>query len=286
MKWKDNRYEVQSWLERIAWRNLANTRYGTSLEHEEIPGWVHDRPLLRTAYIVDLLAFVHAERLALDVTAALIPMAPDITAKQFLATQVLDEARHYEVFSQRLRMLGIGPEEEVQIFSAFESPRFQVFADRVQEQLDKKDFIGAVIAVNFVLEGLAKPLYDFETRYWSVADPGFSEIIRGAFADEVQHGNFGELALLHSISSSAEQRNRCRSLVTDFKRLVADIFEESRSKYSTVYQAAAVESKELFQEIDIFRDTPFFSLSANEQIGIVAQRVEEEFARRCMRVGL
>lgn len=285
MEWKDTRYEVQSWLQRIAWRNLENTEYGVSPGHREIPGWVHDRPLLRTAYIVDLLAFVHAEKLALDVSGALIPLATDITAKQFLATQVMDEARHYEVFSKRLRQVGIGPEEEL-VFQAFESPRFQLFADKVREQVDRKDFIATVIALNFVLEGLAKPLYDFETRYWSMADPGFSEIIVGAFADEVQHGNFGELAVKSAVVMNVEARNRCRALVHDFKRLVGDVFEESRSKYSTMYQSAALESRELFSDIQIFPGKSFFSLTADDQIQYVAHRVDEEFARRCARVGL
>jgi 1,2-phenylacetyl-CoA epoxidase catalytic subunit len=286
IEWNDKRYEVQSWLERIAWRNLDNTQYGMSPQHAAAPEWIHESPLLKTACTVDLLAFVHAERLALDVSAALLPMAPDMSAKRFLATQVMDEARHYEVFSQRLRTLGIGEEEEQIVFSAFESPRFQRFADTVMEQVDRKDFIAAVIALNFVLEGLAKPLYDFETRYWSAADPGFSEIIRGAFADEVQHGNFGELAVKAAVGASADQRNRCRALVRDFKMLVGDIFEESRAKYGTMYQSAALENRELFEGIMIFQEKPFFSLTADEQIQQVGLRVETEFVRRCERVGL
>jgi hypothetical protein len=50
---------------------------------------------------------VAGERCALAASAGLIGCAPDEPSKRFLATQTLDEARHVEIFSQRLFDLGV-----------------------------------------------------------------------------------------------------------------------------------------------------------------------------------
>jgi len=44
--------------------------------------------------------------------------------------------------------------------------------------------------MNVILEGLAYPIYRYETKYWSRLDPGLSGLIADAFHDEVQHVNF------------------------------------------------------------------------------------------------
>jgi hypothetical protein len=54
---------------------------------------------------------VAGERCALAASAGPIGCAPDEPSKRFLATQTLDEARHVEIFSQRLYDLGVKKEE-------------------------------------------------------------------------------------------------------------------------------------------------------------------------------
>jgi len=53
-------------------------------------------------YTIDLCTFIHGERISLEVVSTAIGFAPSEECAIFLATQSLDEARHLEVFTQRL----------------------------------------------------------------------------------------------------------------------------------------------------------------------------------------
>jgi len=46
--------------------------------------------------------FMHGEQAALICTAKIVQTVPDIDAKYYAATQVIDEARHVEVYSRYL----------------------------------------------------------------------------------------------------------------------------------------------------------------------------------------
>ena len=64
-------------------------------------------PLLREQAIRTTVQLVVGERCALAASSGLVNAAPDEASKRFLATQTLDEARHVEIFTQRLYDLGV-----------------------------------------------------------------------------------------------------------------------------------------------------------------------------------
>src|SRR5262249_21555997 len=147
------------------------------------------------------------------------------SSQVFLATQAVDEARHYEVFCHRLTDFGVPPEHRERLMTHVTTPNMRKFYDLIIEQVDKKNFITAMLAHNIILEGMAYPIYRYEAKYWSRLDPGLSQIIRGTFADEVHHVGFGEAIMRQHIGQSSSIKNTIRRLERDFHLLMTEVFE-------------------------------------------------------------
>jgi hypothetical protein len=106
-------YDVQHWR-MVTGRYLDGTTYGYD---PELPPLTqeHFREMPSAAYhaVVGAVAGgLAGERIAFECSAALCAYAPDDNARMFLATQVIDEARHVEVFTHRLKMLVHGDLDE------------------------------------------------------------------------------------------------------------------------------------------------------------------------------
>jgi hypothetical protein len=286
LNWSGDRHEIEYWLKRTAWRNLKDTVYGIKKGLEEVPHLIHDDPMLRMAYIIDLSTFVHAEKLALEAVAASIPFAENEECQMFLATQVMDEARHYEVFKHRLKDLGLTNEEITKVLANFNTKSFKKFESMVWEQIDKKDLLGSTIALNIMLEGLAHPVYRYEMKYWARLDPGMSNLIKGALQDEVQHANFGEVYAKRMIECSSEARNKARRLFGEFKIVVDELFDESRKNYVRLYQEVANNHMDLMRDLEIFPGIFMGHTTEEEQSRQLKMETQKEFDDRIKAVGI
>ena len=99
-------YSIQYWLESAPQGYLMGTDYGHRPSEKEPEGLLLD-DALREQAIRTGVQLVVGERCALAASSGLINAAPDEASKRFLATQTLDEARHVEIFTQRLYDLGV-----------------------------------------------------------------------------------------------------------------------------------------------------------------------------------
>src|SRR3990172_1196773 len=152
-------YSIQNWLESCPQGYLENTEYGHQCgEHE--PEALLGNPVLQEESIRTTVQLVVGERCALAASAGLINATPDEASKRFLATQTLDEARHVEIFTQRLYDLGVprnGLEDAIQRYA---NPNLVRFAEILLEKVDKKDFVAGVVGQNIVLEGMAFTVFE------------------------------------------------------------------------------------------------------------------------------
>jgi hypothetical protein len=135
---------------------------------------------------------VVGERCALAASSGLINAAPDEASKRFLATQTLDEARHVEIFTQRLFDLGVKKAELEDVIKAYASPHLIAFAGVLLEKVDKKDFVAGVVGQNIVLEGLAFSVFEMQYAVNKEMNPKFAHTLAGTIADERRHVGFGE----------------------------------------------------------------------------------------------
>jgi hypothetical protein len=141
--------------------------------------------------------FLHAEQGALTCAAKLVQTVPWLDAKFFASTQVMDEARHLEVYARYLKEK---LEWEFPI-----NPHLQgLLDDLIREPRWDMTYLGMQV----VIEGLALAAFGFQYRL--SPDPLLKQITRYVLADEARHVAFGVLSLreAYAAMSAAEIRER------------------------------------------------------------------------------
>jgi len=184
-------YSIQHWLESAPQGYLEGTEYGHPPGEAE-PKLLLEDPLLHEQALRTTVQLVVGERCALSASSGLINAAPDEASKRFLATQTLDEARHVEIFTQRLYDLGVKKGELEDVIRRFANPNLVKFAELLLEKVDKKDFVAGVVGQNIVLEGLAFNVFEMMHAANRELNPKFAHTLAGTIADERRHVGFGE----------------------------------------------------------------------------------------------
>ena len=150
----------------------------------------------------------------------MIEFAPNRHAKIFLATQVVDEARHLEVFLHRLADLGVeDPEAEI---VARANPSLVRFKERLLEFVAGRDWDAAVFAQNVVLETMENTAF---RAHETTADPVTAEILDGVIKDERRHLGFGENDLGARLMREPGVRSRLTEIRAELDPLVLGTFE-------------------------------------------------------------
>ncbi len=129
-----------------------------------------------------LSQFLHGEQGALVCTAKIVETVPWIDAKYYASTQVVDEARHVEVFSRYLREKLDG---EYTV-----NAELQLLIDDVLGD-DRWDI--TYLGMQIMIEGLA--LASFGFTHAQTDEPLLKKLLRYVMADEARHVAFGVLSL-------------------------------------------------------------------------------------------
>jgi hypothetical protein len=141
-----------------------------------------------------------------------------------MATQVVDEARHLEVFTHRLRELGVDdPEAEIPKRA---QPALIDFKGRLLELIDDGDWQSAVFAHNVVLETMEYTVFRLHS---ATADAVTRDVLAGVISDERRHAGFGENDLGRSLAADPSHRPRLRELRTGLDAMVLGVFEAALS---------------------------------------------------------
>lgn len=284
--WEVDKFDVQSWLERSPWRVIKDTEYGVANNAPRPHPALWEDKLISEIYKIDLATFLTAERISMLGISRLVSCAPDEASSVFLATQAADEARHFEIFSQRMADFGVSPEQRNQMMDRVTTPAMRKFYDLIAEQVDKKQFAEAMLAHNVILEGMAYPVYRYEAAYWSVFDPQLTAMIRGAFADEVHHVAYGEAIMRNYTAKGDKTRNTMQRLAREFRQLMTEVFESTIEHYIGIYQLAADAYMDEIGDIRIFPGKKMRDVTEREQVETLMHDVNEECDKRLERIGL
>jgi len=157
-----------------------------------------DRVLVRQHQQAQSLSqFMHGEQGALMAAARIVQMAPDLDAKFYAATQVMDDARHVEAYARLLNeKLGIA----YPITPGLQSLLETVLTDR---RLDM-----TYLCMQILIEGLALAAFQ---RIRDFAKNSLAASVNAyVMQDEARHVAFGRLVLreLYPQLSAAERRER------------------------------------------------------------------------------
>jgi len=144
-----------------------------------------------------LSQFMHGEQGALLCTAKIVETVPWIDAKYYAATQVVDEARHVEVFSKYL-------DEKLSGHYPLNGHLGLLLDDILADSRWDMTYLGMQIMV----EGLALAAFGF--IHAMTTEPLLKQLLRYVMADEARHVAFGVLSLqeLYQELSAAEMRER------------------------------------------------------------------------------
>src|SRR5262245_33742005 len=162
------------------------------------------RALRRQQLRYSLSQFMHGEQLALVTASQLVECAPDLEAKYYAATQVVDEARHVEVFARYLlEKLG------TTVF-----PPAPLVRDILGELIKSPEWDVKYLGVQVLLEGLA--LSTFHFIHDSCQEPLLKELLYYVLRDEARPVAFGNIALrgLYTDLTDAERRYREEIVLT------------------------------------------------------------------------
>ncbi|HEU5151428.1 MAG TPA: ferritin-like domain-containing protein, partial [Iamia sp.] len=125
-----------------------------------------------------LSQFMHGEQGALICTAKIVETVPWIDAKYYAATQVMDEARHVEVFAQYL-------DSKLNGHYPINAHLKALLDDIINDSRWDMTYLGMQIMV----EGLA--LAAFGMAFQTTPDPLLKQLLRYVMSDEARHVAFG-----------------------------------------------------------------------------------------------
>jgi 1,2-phenylacetyl-CoA epoxidase catalytic subunit len=177
----------------------------------------------KEALIATLSTYCVGEVAALDGASGMIGFAPNRQAKIFLATQVVDEARHLEVMLHRLAELGVTDAEGE--FEARANRNLLAFRKRLGEFVEAKDWEASVLAQNVILESMEFAAFH---SHMQSADSRTAEMLAGVLKDERRHMGFGENDLGRHLAHSPHSRTRLQEIKKELDALVLATFEDSQ----------------------------------------------------------
>jgi len=129
-----------------------------------------------------LSQFLHGEQGALVATAKIVETVPWIDAKYYASTQVMDEARHVEVFAKYL---------DTKIDDHYPiNPHLQHLLDDV---VNDSRWDMTYLGMQIMIEGLALAAFGF--LHGMTSEPLLKKLLRYVMSDEARHVAFGVLSL-------------------------------------------------------------------------------------------
>jgi hypothetical protein len=225
------------------------------------------RKLRHEAITWQLCQFLHGEQGALLATAQIVDSVPWFEAKQYGATQVMDEARHVEVYR---RFVLEKLEHEYPVNPQLKSLLDQILAD---SRWDMK-FLGMQI----IVEGLA--LAAFGTIRDTATNPLLRDLTAAVMEDESRHIAYGVLSLREYYEDLSEaDRNEREEFVYEASVLMRDRIQ-NREVWETMGMdadacIAIADEAPLAKQ---FRYRLFSKIVPNvKSLGLLSQKQRERF---------
>ena len=213
--------KAQQWdaSTRIDWSRDLDPENPMLLDDASIPihgsgvwaklGELEKRTLRHHHQAYTISQFLHGEQGALIATSKIVEQVPGIDAKFYAATQVMDEARHVEVYSRLLR-------EKLELAYPIASGLRSV----LESGLTDSRWDMTYLTMQVLIEGMA--LAAFQQLRDGSRHPLIASINAYVMQDEARHVAFGRLALqgVYAEMSESEREERRQFLVEGCRQLL------------------------------------------------------------------
>jgi hypothetical protein len=220
-----------------------------------------------------LSQFLHGEQGALLASAQVTETVPFTDGKFYGATQVVDEARHIEVFHRYL-------DTKLNRMYQINDNLFTIIDSLMHDGRWDMKFLGMQIMV----EGLA--LGAFSLLYKVTKEPLLRQLLRRVIHDEARHVNYGVLALRDFYTKQLSDKERIEredwafevAVLMRDRFLAHEIYEEEFASRMTRRQWNAFVDRS--PGMSMFRSTMFSRLVPNlREIGLLTERVLPHYER-------
>jgi hypothetical protein len=220
-----------------------------------------------------LSQFLHGEQGALMAAAQVTEAVQFFDGKYFGATQVVDEARHVEVFSRYV-------DTKLNKLYQINDNLFVIIDALMQDSRWDMKFLGMQIMV----EGLA--LGAFGTLYKITGEPLLKELLKRVIQDEARHVHYGVLALRDHVKVELSERERREredwafevALLMRNRFMAYEVFEEWFE--GTITRAQWRQFVLSAPGMEAFRHVMFSRLVPNlREIGLMSPRIQVEYER-------
>ena len=206
-----------------------------------------------------LSQFMHGEQGALLCTAKIVETVPWIDAKYYAATQVVDEARHVEVFARYLdEKLGGGYPI---------NPHLRLLLDDI---INDSEWDMTYLGMQIMVEGLALAAFGFMHQLSD--EPLLKKLLRYVMSDEARHVAFGVLSLeeVYKDMTLAEIRHRQEFTFEAALRM------RDRFLQQEVWEYLGVDSREMCRRL----------LDAPEETKVFQRMLFSKIVPNCRKLGL
>ena len=211
--------------------------------------------------------FLHGEQGALLCSARIVESVPDMDAKYYAATQVMDEARHVEVYSRLMQ-------EKVGTLYPINKHLKGLLDDTLSDSRWDLPYLGMQV----LIEGLA--LAAFGVIRQITVEPLVRQLLAYVMADEARHVAFGRIALrdYYSELTSSELADR-----EDFVIEGCHLMKE-RFRADEVWEKFGLPKRECAEAVDqspymqAFRSLLFSRIvPCVRDIGLWSQKVQDAY---------
>ena len=209
---------LEYWLGAVAQGTLRGLVKGGHRADTAIPDWMRAPGPLRQALVEEFAFRSLAEEKATRALSYLVLHAPDIDCMEFFATQLVDEARHSSVFRGHLLELGVRRDDLHATIERVAGPDRDAVLVPLEEfglplGRDAGDFIGGVVVLTVLVEGVLAPAAELSERKWRLLNPAAAEIERVAGVDEIRHLTVGSAIVKQHLEVHPDDRPRLKDLI-------------------------------------------------------------------------
>jgi hypothetical protein len=281
---------VDYWLSAVAQGTLAGLERGHR-PGSPTPGFMREPGPLRDALIDELGFRSLAEEKAARAIAILVTYAPTIDDLEFFSTQVLDEARHSRVFRGHLVELGV-PEDEVfetiERYCGADAERILIPLEKLAYDAAERQFwIGGVILLTILIEGVLAPFAELSERKWRPLDPAAADIERGANIDEIRHLSVGATVVRDYLVEHPEERQDVLELIVHGRELWSQLpVAEVMLRREQWFQEGLEQHAELVGDYEVWEGRRLIDTTPEERMTTALTWANETQEDRLRQMGL
>jgi len=192
--------------------------------------------LYREAALFTLSQVLHGEQAALMTCGQLVNVVPDVEGKFSAAVQVMDEARHIEVFARYLALQG-------RLYPI--DPDLQTI---IQQLLTERDWEAKCVGMQVILESVALGFFRLGTEMSQ--EPVLRQFIGRVHEDESRHVAYGVLTLEERIPQLDEPtRHRLEDFAYDAVCRIAGRARPSFTTQMRALQTAGIDAATFFPRL-------------------------------------